>query len=161
MSVLTAFIQEWMDLDCFLKCGKGAGPVPSEGMFRAWLKPSAAFLAWLCIEEVFLASGWCYWRGAAPRTVAEAAGCVWVYGVRCETCQPRDSAVLCSRQPRGCGGKGHWQGGILLVYSAFIFMEALIGLWSLRNAEGGGKKRTSNFLQDRKIFPAQLLKAYL
>lgn len=38
----------------FLKCGEGVGPVLSEGLFRAWLKPSSAFLAWICIEDVFL-----------------------------------------------------------------------------------------------------------
>lgn len=32
-------------------------------------------------------------------------------------------------------------GGVLLVYSTFIFMEALIGLWYLWNAEGGWKKK--------------------
>lgn len=43
----------------FLKCGKGEGPVLSKGLFRAWLKPSSAFLAWLGIERhFFLASGY-------------------------------------------------------------------------------------------------------
>lgn len=41
----------------FLKCGKGEGPVLSEGLFRAWLKPSSAFLAWLGIEA-FVPGQW-------------------------------------------------------------------------------------------------------
>lgn len=127
----------------FLKCGKGAGPVLSKG-----LKPSSAFLAWLCIE-VFSPG---QWMMLLRRSSSKGSGwgCRLCLGacLRCDTCQS------CTALPSGCWGKREWQGCILLVYSTFIFTEVLIGLWSLWNAESQGKERNFFAGQENISHPA-------
>lgn len=78
----------------FLKCGKGAGPVLSEGLFRAWLKPSSAFLAWLCLGEYF-SGQWMMWlkRGSSK---ASGWSCRLCVGARGEGWDPPAQSPRCA-----------------------------------------------------------------
>lgn len=112
----------------------------SEELFRAWLKPSSAFLAWLCIEVFFPGQ----WMLFLKRSSSKGSG----WGASPASPEPQ---ACCAPAAPWVQRERRVMGGVLLVYSTFISMEALIGLWSLWNAEGWWKKNLKLFAGQENI----------